>query len=531
MITRGRGLAALLAAAAAVLIAAPTASAEMGIDASYAGDGAAEALFGDYLLDDGVIAADGDRAVAAATLYRDGTTRIGVLRFDETGQPDLAFDGNGRVVLPPGGEFAEVASIAVDAVGSVYVLGTDASNGTGATSLLRLRPNGALDTGFGDSGSLQLSFGPGSRGGGFDLALDSAGQIVVTGFAVSDVPGRGRDVSILRLDDAGELDPSFGAGGRVVFGTEDYEVGRSVASLADRGACVGVQANGSFSSHATAACVDDAGAVTLAPEQSPGGGFDSYWGDVAALPQGGFATSATIDGGGMVAVESSLLDDWWNYPSTGSGWNGTDARALTAVDDSRALIVGSATAGPGTGYEPTWMLVDSAVRREDPIDALRVPQDDSDDAYAAALGVAMDEAGRALTLVRGESNDLSVARVELDLPDPVDPRDPEKPPKLILGRLRMPDTLGGLLRRGTRFSALCTADCSLRTELVASKRTASRLGLRNRVVDRFHGSLEGGVKGFVRMPVRGGVARKARIARLTPGDLGLRVRSQAKFRP
>lgn len=78
-------------------------------------------------------------------------------------------------------------------------------------TLLRLQPDGATDTGFGDDGVAQGYFT--GQGGTFgDLAVQPDGRILISGAGLFD--GR-HGWGIARAMPDGELDPSFGDGGRV----------------------------------------------------------------------------------------------------------------------------------------------------------------------------------------------------------------------------------------------------------------------------------------------------------------------------
>ena len=517
---RGTALWATCAVAIAGLVGASGATAAFSVDTGYGGDATAETIFDGYTASNEAIGTYGSAAVVAATLFDGSTTRVGVMRLDGYGLPDEDFDSNGRVILPPGGELALLDGMAVAPSGHVYVLTSAGGISPSGSSLVRFDRDGAFDSRFGGDGTFELSFGASSRGLGADVAVANDGRVLVAGTVDSPVPGNGRDLSLLRIAN-GELDSSFGNGGRVIAGTTDDERANSVAALVEDGACVLGQASG----YVTRMCVDGLGSITEAPQGSGAPGLVQFGGDVAGLQSGGHATSFTQNARGraQTAIGSSQLTQPWTFPSADPSPSSARAEAIDDAGGRGIVLVGSADAGTSSLDAPVWLRLDPTSERPEPGEVLRVTEGLG--GATEATDVAIDDNGKALTTVR-HGDVLAVARILLDDPRPIDPRDPDRL-ELRLGRLRVPDTLGGLLRRGTRFSALCTTDCTLRTKLVISKRAARQLGLHDRVVDRFHGGLEGGVKYLVRMPFRAGAGRKARSAGIDPRDLGLKVRSRA----
>jgi uncharacterized delta-60 repeat protein len=127
--------------------------------------------------------------------------------------------------------------VAIDAAGNVVVSGTS-SGVNGATgpdiALARLTPSGSPDGSFGTGGQLLVDFG--GADAGYGVALDPGGDIVVVGSAHNTVRGDW-DFAVARLTATGELDGTFAAGGKQ---TVDFD-GRH-----DWGYGVAVQADGSI---------------------------------------------------------------------------------------------------------------------------------------------------------------------------------------------------------------------------------------------------------------------------------------------
>lgn len=128
--------------------------------------------------------------------------------------PNWSGTGPGSTLRPYGDEVH--LSIAPD--GSFVV--------TRGNLLLRLLPDGQLDPNFGEAGKLTISSVEGLPFGLSDIAIDSAGRILVFGTTVDPGTSRFIDgysirevspsfVTVLRLDSTGEFDPSFGSGNGV----------------------------------------------------------------------------------------------------------------------------------------------------------------------------------------------------------------------------------------------------------------------------------------------------------------------------
>ncbi|HZO05641.1 MAG TPA: hypothetical protein VFB52_04585, partial [Solirubrobacterales bacterium] len=171
---------------------------------------AADAVFG---------VAAGPRGTTVATGRAGGG--IAVVRYRRDGEPDPRFGDRGAVRLAVTGSARgeQGESLAVLPGGGLVVGTTSADGG----ALLRLRPGGALDPGFGRGGVVRTE---GIRAV-VDLLRLADGKILAVG-----IEGSERGV-LLRYLPGGSLDRDFGDGGRVRFGEVDGKFGGRVdASLA-----------------------------------------------------------------------------------------------------------------------------------------------------------------------------------------------------------------------------------------------------------------------------------------------------------
>lgn len=130
------------------------------------------------------------------------------------GDLDPSFGSGGKVSTAIGPGDNGTAGIALQGNGKVVVAGT-ADSGTDLDfAVVRYNADGTLDPSFGGGGKVMITVGPGDDVGR-DVAIQSDGKVVVAGTTDQ---GDDSDFALVRLDANGVLDPSFGAGGKVITG-------------------------------------------------------------------------------------------------------------------------------------------------------------------------------------------------------------------------------------------------------------------------------------------------------------------------
>jgi uncharacterized delta-60 repeat protein len=148
-----------------------------------------------------------------------------VARLHTDGSLDTSFGSGGLATVNIGTE--ETADLALDSAGHIVIAGTSLNGATGYDfAVARLNADGSLDTSFGSSGKTVFSFGTGftsdrARG----VAIDSGGHIVVAGYtdAYYFSLNRGTDFAVARLNADGSLDTSFGSGGKTTITYPGYQ--------------------------------------------------------------------------------------------------------------------------------------------------------------------------------------------------------------------------------------------------------------------------------------------------------------------
>jgi uncharacterized delta-60 repeat protein len=157
-------------------------------------------------------------------------------RFNFDGSPDLSFSGSGRVTIPIGAPIYALTEVMTQADDRIVGVGAATNPATGRWEffVFRLLESGELDPSFAGTGRVWTPITP---GGGNDrstgVAIQRDGKIVVAGRAKTLDPASNYDFALARYTPSGELDESFGTGGKVVFPVLDDNLGRKVVIQPD----------------------------------------------------------------------------------------------------------------------------------------------------------------------------------------------------------------------------------------------------------------------------------------------------------
>lgn len=168
-------------------------------------------------------------------------------QLDANGQLDSTFGNGGTLVFNPGlagyspyeGLDAIVlADRSIVAVGAMALL-------PGVTNfdygIFKLTASGALDTTFGSGGGQVIPFDLGGTNAdaAVQIVNDPQGRLVVVGFAQN---ASSFNTEVVRLTAAGELDPTFGVGGKLAVATAVPPA----SDLGDQGTALALNADGSI---------------------------------------------------------------------------------------------------------------------------------------------------------------------------------------------------------------------------------------------------------------------------------------------
>ena len=212
------------------------------------------------------------------------------------------------------GTFNQGYGMAVQCDGKVVMTGLINSLGAEDAELavVRFNPDGTLDSSFASNGI--FAFDPSLFADhGTDVAIQQDGKIVVVGSTIAGLGGW--DFAVLRLTQDGTFDPSFSGNGYHTF-----------------------EFGGASRAHGVA--LQDDGRIVVVGETTNTSAMA-----IARLTTDG-ALDTTFDGDGLKIVDFTLGDD--------SAWD------VAIQNDGRILVVGTATANPGSVVTIIRFLTDGA---------------------------------------------------------------------------------------------------------------------------------------------------------------------------
>ncbi len=172
--------------------------------------------------------------VVTGYIYSGAVRNLGVWRYKNDGTADSTFGTSGAVILGSA-ELGNTSNygqdVIIDANGKILVTGYAYDGSNYYMILLRLNDDGSLDTSFGINGYLEYSYGY-MFNYGYGLCLDNAGNILVTGRVDVDASHTGR-IAIWRYLPDGTSDPTFGTDGAFVCDDGTSATGAGIATDSD----------------------------------------------------------------------------------------------------------------------------------------------------------------------------------------------------------------------------------------------------------------------------------------------------------
>jgi len=185
------------------------------LDQSFGTNGEAPLVFsGVSITGQGLAIQTDDRIVVVGSTLVGFSDDFAVARFDPNGAPDLTFGTNGKASVGFGTGTDRAWSALIQSDGAIVVAGhASLSSPLGPDNdfaVARFTPQGQIDASFGDGGKVTTNIA-----GRTDLAVAAAlqpdGKIVLAG-RVAESSG-GEDIALARYRTDGQLDPDFGEGG------------------------------------------------------------------------------------------------------------------------------------------------------------------------------------------------------------------------------------------------------------------------------------------------------------------------------
>lgn len=287
----------------------------------------------------GTDSAQGVAILANGDIVAVGTSNddFALARYRSNGSLNPNFGNGGKVTTDFNNGTDSAHGVAIQADGKIVVAGTSNDD----FALARYDSDeGSLDPTFGNGGKVTTDFNNGTdsaRG----VAIQADGKIVVAGTS-------NNDFALARYDSEGNLDASFGNGGKVITPLKGIDTAYAVGLQSDRRIVAAGESNGDF------ALVryqnDSNGSLTIvkeAPAAQPGHQFAFYDGlgefklapgesrTFADLPPESYSVredgrSFPRDGSwDLISVRCHIAGDDWFYPEV---FNGGDIFYFTGVD-------------------------------------------------------------------------------------------------------------------------------------------------------------------------------------------------------
>ena len=177
------------------------------LDATFDADGRATTAFGsgDDVANAVALQPDGKIVAAGYSYQAASDTDFALVRYKADGSLDAGFGDGGKVTTAFGDVDERARAMAVQSDGRIVVVGYSGND----IALARYHGDGSLDASFGSGGKVTTAAPGLTTTGASAVALQPDGKIVVAG-------NRGRNAVVARYTRSGSLDASFGGGGQVV---------------------------------------------------------------------------------------------------------------------------------------------------------------------------------------------------------------------------------------------------------------------------------------------------------------------------
>jgi uncharacterized delta-60 repeat protein len=220
------------------------ASSDCVLDPTFARDGKQLTdFFGEEdIVSDMVIQPDGKILLVGQVFLlsnHQGTLMIGLARYNSNGSPDLSFGNRGKVATAFGAS-AAASAVALQNDGKIVVAGTSSFADTaGDMALLRYNPDGQLDPTFGTGGKLVLDFFQ-HLDVATAVAIQKDGKIVLAGYTIAP---SGRAFALARFNSDGQLDTTFDGDGKLTTAFSGTDTLLSDIALQTDGKIVAVGTN------------------------------------------------------------------------------------------------------------------------------------------------------------------------------------------------------------------------------------------------------------------------------------------------
>jgi uncharacterized delta-60 repeat protein len=261
--------------------------------ARFNADGSLDATFG---IGGRVITGSVGLVVTTAAIQADGKILVagqhggdfGLVRYNPDGTLDATFGAGGLVTTDFAGTLDQAFAVAVQADGRIVVAGRAEDSTTASDfGLVRYNEDGSLDTSFGASGKVITDFGQNIESA-TSIVIQADGKILAAGY--TSVVFGNSDFALARYNVNGSLDTSFGSGGLV----------RTDFGNIDDGKRVVVESSGKIVFAGTSYISDSPIGVAALARYNADGSLDTTFGT------GGLVTSTFLGSGGVTPEVTGL---------------------------------------------------------------------------------------------------------------------------------------------------------------------------------------------------------------------------------
>ncbi|MCB0156272.1 MAG: DUF11 domain-containing protein, partial [Anaerolineae bacterium] len=180
-----------------------------------------------------IVLPDGKLLIGAST-YSGGATDCVLTRYNNDGSLDTSFGAGGKVITDINYRDG-CGAMTLQADGKVIRTGaTSGEDFISDISLMRYNDDGSLDPSFGTDGIVTTDFGSPNEGAS-GITIQANGQILVAGYVTNGMT----DFALARYNSDGSLDLSFGKAGKVITNLGGFDRGLAIELQPDNKIIVG----------------------------------------------------------------------------------------------------------------------------------------------------------------------------------------------------------------------------------------------------------------------------------------------------
>ena len=311
-------------------------------------------IFNGYDVASALVLQPDGKLVAAGHAYNASNTVFALVRYNTDGSLDGSFGTGGKVTTAIGtGSGATALVLQPD--GKLVAAGYASSAGKTTFALVRYNASGSLDASFGTGGKVTTQIVT-MENEAFALVLQPDGKLVAAGYTND---GSEQDFALVRYSADGNLDGSFGTGGKVItpvpgaFGEANALVLQPDGKLA----AAGYSYNGSDTDFAVArylgqVCGDG---IVQAPEQCDDGTANGAFTSCCT-------TTCQFNGSGTSCDDGNGCTDDDTCDGSGACVGTAIAGCTTTTTATTSSTTTTTTPCPDSGFEGVGCMLRSVVQ-------------------------------------------------------------------------------------------------------------------------------------------------------------------------